>query len=265
MLKFIFWVFLLANGALLAFRFGYFEPLFASKSEPQRLENQLNADKIRLVSNRTLKPAATSAATEPSATASASSTPAVSAVPNPAPPVVPAPAATPAPAQSTAAPTAAKPPPPVACTEIGEFSLIEAKRIEPRLAALALGDRQSRRNVRDVASYIVFIPPQGTKAGTDKKVAELKQMGVTNYFVIQDNSPLRTGISLGVFKSEAAAKAHLANLNRKGVRSARIGARSVSTSRVAYQLRDLDAAAMQSLNQILSGFPNQKKRDCSKG
>lgn len=253
MLKFIFWVFLLANGALLAFRFGYFEPLFASKSEPQRLENQLNADQIRLVSNRTPKPATTSVTTEPSATASAPSTPAQ------------APAATPAPAPAAAAPTAVKPPPPVACTEIGEFSLIEAKRIEPRLAALALGDRQSRRNVRDVASYIVFIPPQGTKAGTDKKVAELKRMGVTNYFVIQDNSPLRTGISLGVFKSAAAAKAHLANLNRKGVRSARIGTRSVSTSRVAYQLRDLDAAAMQSLDKIMSGFPNQKKRDCSKG
>ncbi len=250
MLKFIFWVFLLANGALLAFRFGYFEPLFASKSEPQRLENQLNADQIRLISNRTPKPATTSVATEPSATASASSTD-------------PAPAATPAPA--AAALTADKSQSPVACTEIGEFSLIEAKRIEPRLAALALGDRQSRRNVRDVASYIVFIPPQGTKAGTDKKVAELKRMGVTNYFVIQDNSPLRTGISLGVFKSEAAAKSHLANLNRKGVRSARIGTRSVSTSRVAYQLRDLDAAAMQSLDKIMSGFPNQKKRDCSKG
>ena len=263
MLKFIFWVFLLANGALLAFRFGYFEPLFASKSEPQRLENQLNADQIRLVSNRTPKPATTSVATEPSATASAPSTPLAAAAP--APSTTPAPAATPAPAPAAAALTADKSQSPVACTEIGEFSLIEAKRIEPRLAALALGDRQSRRNVRDVASYIVFIPPQGTKAGTDKKVAELKRMGVTNYFVIQDNSPLRTGISLGVFKSAAAAKAHLANLNRKGVRSARIGTRSVSTSRVAYQLRDLDAAAMQSLDKIMSGFPNQKKRDCSKG
>ncbi|MEA5098569.1 MAG: SPOR domain-containing protein [Burkholderiaceae bacterium] len=255
MLKFIFWVFLLANGALLAFRLGYFDPLFASKNEPQRMENQLNVDKIRVVSSST--PKAPTASADPSA-AAAPSTPALA----PAAASTPATVAAPAPAP---APAAEKPQPPVACTEIGEFSLAETKKIEPRLATLSLGERQARRNIRDVASYIVFIPPQGSKLAADKKVAELKRMGVTNYFVIQDNSSLRTGISLGVFKTEAAAKAQLNSLNQKGVRSARIGARSVSTSRVAYQLRDLDAASMQALDKILTDFPAQKKRECSKG
>jgi len=140
--------------------------------------------------------------------------------------------------------------------------LADIKRIEPRLATLALGQRQSRRNVREVASHMVFIPSQGSKAGADKKAAELRRMGITNLFIIQDNSALRWGISLGVFKTEAAARAYLTSLGQRGVRSARVGVRSVSTSKVAYQLRELEPATTQALDRILADFPEQKKREC---
>ncbi|MBS1170828.1 MAG: hypothetical protein H6R01_1746 [Burkholderiaceae bacterium] len=109
---------------------------------------------------------------------------------------------------------------------------------------------------------MVFIPSQGSKAGADKKAAELRRMGITNLFIIQDNSALRWGISLGVFKTEAAARAYLTSLGQRGVRSARVGVRSVSTSKVAYQLRELEPATTQALDRILADFPEQKKREC---
>lgn len=203
------------------------------------MENQLNADKIKLLPPGTVKkPAVASAATAPPDTASVSAVAAIA----PEPKV----------AQR------------VACTEIGDFALPEMKRIEQRLASLSFGERQLRRNVMEATSHIVYIPSQGSKAGADKKAGELRRIGVTNFFIIQDKSPLRWGISLGVFKTDAAAKAHLANLNRKGVRSARIGARSVSTVKVAYQLRQLDPAELQALDKIMENYPEQKKRDCPK-
>ncbi len=128
---------------------------------------------------------------------------------------------------------------------------------------LALGDRQARRNVKEVASHMVYIPPLGDKEAADNKAAELKRIGITNYFIIQDNSNLRWGISLGVFKTEEAAKTHLANLNRQGVRSARIGARSITSSKMAFQLHDLDAASKARLDAIKTRFPAQDMRQCS--
>ena len=110
---------------------------------------------------------------------------------------------------------------------------------------------------------MVYIPPQGDKDAADKKASELKRLGLSNYFIIQDNSNLRWGISLGVFKTEAAARNHLANLTQQGVRSARIGARSIVSSKMAYQLRNLDAAGKARLDSIKAGFPAQELRQCS--
>ena len=87
---------------------------------------------------------------------------------------------------------------------MGNFLLADGRRFEAQVAALDLGDRQSRRNVagQEISSYMVYIPPQGSKEGADRKAGELKQLGVTNYFIMNESSPLRWGISLGVFKSE---------------------------------------------------------------
>ena len=266
-LRLFFWLFLVANSVLLVFRLGYFDSLLTHKNEPLRMANQLNADKIRLqpVVAEAKPPAPEQAAPSVPAVVAAPTTAEKPAVATPVP-AVPATLATPAAATSVATPAAApveKPLPRIACTEIGEFAISEVRRIEPRLSSLALGERQSRRNVREVASHMVFIPSQGSKAGADKKAAELRRIGVTNLFIIQDNSALRWGISLGVFKTEAAARAHLASLSHKGVRSARVGARSVSTSKVAYQLRNLEPATVQALDKILADFPDQKKRECA--
>lgn len=233
MLKTLFWLLLIVNGGLFALHQGYLGSLSAANREPQRIADQLHPDKVQLLSA-----SAASALTAP----------------------VPAP--TPAP-EPTAAPVAAAAPALIACTEIGNFEAAEAKRFEQQLAALALGDRQARRNVKEVASHMVYIPPQGDKEAADNKASELKRIGVTNYFIIQDNSNLRWGISLGVFKTEEAARTHLANLSRQGVRSARIGARSITSSKMAFQLRNLDAATKTRVDSIKAGFPAQTLHSCS--
>ncbi len=249
MLKLLFWILIAANGALFAFRMGYLDSVVASKSEPERVTNQLNADKLKLIVDS--KPVA------PSVPAPAASAPA------PAAPVF-APTQASAPPSPVSVPPPAKPQKLVACTEVGDFAPSDTRRIEARLAELSLGERQTRRNIQEIATHMVFIPPQGSKEGADKKAGELRNMGVNNFFIIQDNSKMRWGISLGVFKSEAAAKSHLANLNKKGVRSARVGARSVTNTRVAFVLRDLDERSLNSLGTIMGDFPDQKARECGK-
>lgn len=241
MLRLLFWILIAANGALLTFRLGYLDTLLPAKSEPQRMAQQLNADKIKLIPASS--PVASASVTAPPSTQVPASETAVTApAPVPAPPDAP---------QKL-----------VACTEVGDFSAGSTKKFEARLAALSLGDRQTRRNIQEIASHMVYIPPQSSKEGADKKAGELKNLGVTKFFIIQDNSRLRWGISLGVFKTEAAARKYLAELNKQGVRSARIGARSVTSGKVAYVLRDLDPPSLKSLDKIMADFPEQKAHEC---
>jgi hypothetical protein len=244
MLKFFFWLLLLANVAL----YGYQQSSMAPDGrEPTRVENQLNAEQIQLM------PADSPALVPLVSAAAAAETPAEEAIGAPAAPVAPV------------APPAAQAPATLACMEVGNFSADEAQRFEASLAPLALGDRVSRRRVRDVLTHIVYIPPLADKAAADKKVAELRQLGVTDYYVIQDNSALRWGISLGVFKQAEAARAHLARLNQMGVRSLRIGERAVAAQLVAFQLRSLGAEAKAGVDRIVAQFPRQDVRSCSPG
>ena len=222
MLKFIFWSLLCINGALLAYGQGYLGSFQGNEREPARIRNQLNPDKLALV------------------TAAKANAAAVSAL------------------------EADKPAAPVACVEIGSFSAAEARRFEAKLEELALGERQTRQNVasQDLTSHIVYIPSLGSKDAADKKAAELKNLGVTNYFIMADNSPMKWGISLGVFKSEAAAQTLLAALNKQGVHSARITGRGAPTNKLAYQFRKIDTGIKAQLDEIKLSFPMQEERDC---
>jgi len=231
MLKFVFWLLAGVNLLVLAIGQGYLGSFRTETREPARLKNQLQAGKLTLL-------------TQEQATA---------------------PAAPPA-AEEAEKPVAAMPAPPTtyACTEVGNFLLADGRRFEAQVATLDLGDRQSRRNVagQDISSYMVYIPPQGSKEGAERKAGELKQLGVTNYFIMGDGSPMRWGISLGVFKSESGAQSQLASLNKQGVHSARIGPRYSSSKQLAYQFRDLDAATRTRLEKIKAQFPEQELRNC---
>ncbi|MDO8051778.1 SPOR domain-containing protein [Janthinobacterium sp. SUN211] len=233
MLKFVFWLLAGVNLLVLAIGQGYLGSFRTETREPARLKNQLQATKLALLTQeQAMAPAAPPAAEE---------------------------AVTPA----AAAPA---PPPPLsyACTEVGNFLLADGRRFEAQVASLDLGDRQSRRNVagQEISSYMVYIPPQGSKEGADRKAGELKQLGVTNYFIMNESSPLRWGISLGVFKSETSAQSQLASLNKQGVHSARVAPRYSASKQMAYQFRDLDAATRARLEKIKAQFPEQELRSC---
>ena len=231
MLKFVFWLLAGVNLLVLAIGQGYLGSFRTETREPARLKNQLQATKLSLLTQeQATAPAAPPAAEEA------------------------APAAAPAPA----------PPTSYACTEVGNFLLADGRRFEAQVAALELGDRQSRRNVagQDISSYMVYIPPQGSKEGADRKAGELKQLGVTNYFIMGEGSPQRWGISLGVFKSETSAQSHLASLQKQGVHSARVAPRYSASKQLAYQFRNLDAATRARLAAIAAQFEEQELRSC---
>ncbi|MFK3741212.1 SPOR domain-containing protein [Massilia sp. TN1-12] len=229
MLRLAFWSLLALNLILFAYAQGVLGTARSMDHEPARLKRQFNTAKLTLLTREQAE-AAASAPPAPTLPGDANGAPAI------VTPAAPSPAAAATPA---AAPQAA-----FACTEIGPFDDTDARRFETRLAALDLGERQSRQAVQaqDVNSWLVNIPPQGGKEGADRKSAELRALGVTNFYVLQGDSPMRYAISLGVFKTEKGAQALLAQLNKQGVHSARITPRGPQTTHYVYRVRALDAA-----------------------
>lgn len=257
MLRFLFWLLLAANAGLAAFQMGWLGHWTLDTHEPERLKQQHHVNLLKQVSaSAASTPAADSADTDAARTDAEGEKKAETKTDGKTD--------TKPDTKADAKPEAKaeKKPEPLACMEIGNFQQSDLAKVEEKLRTLGLGDRQTRVNISETATHMVYIPSQGSKEGADKKVGELKRIGVGDYFVIQDQSALKWGISLGVFKTEEAAKQHLAHLNNKGVRTARIMPRAVSSTRFAFQFRQVTADEQAKWDSIKASLPAFDTRNC---
>lgn len=228
--------FLLLLAANLAL-FAWFQNFSSdSAADPQPARRQISPEKIRVLQDR--EPAGSAAAPKPGAK----------------------PAAPPVAAQG--APTGTAAAAPGACSEWGGFAIAEAPKAEQALAPLALGARLVQRRSDETAGWWVFIPPQGNRATALKKTAELKALGIDDYFILQDEGKMRWAVSLGIFSTEEAARNRLEALRAKGVRSAQTGERDTAVSKIWFQVRGADAALLAKLRESAQGFPGTEVRDC---
>ena len=219
MVKFVFWALLAANALLFAYGRGLLGSADGELREPARLTKQLAADKLVLLSGEQAQALAAAAKLEASAAEDE-----VEEAPAPAP-TPPAPAT-----------------PAYACLETEAFAPPDARRFENRLARLELGARQMRLAVpfQEVTSHLVYLPPNGGKEGAERRVAELRERGISDYFIMQGESPMRWAVSLGAFKTEASARTLAAELAKKGVQGVRVLPRGPQSNRFAYRFRDID-------------------------
>ncbi|MET0981871.1 MAG: SPOR domain-containing protein, partial [Telluria sp.] len=91
--------------------------------------------------------------------------------------------------------------------------------------------------------------------GADRRSAQLRERGVSSFFVMQGESPLRWAISLGVFKTDAAARVHAATLAKQGIENVRILPRGPQSQRFAYRFRDIDADLRKRIVEAGRGMP----------
>lgn len=149
---------------------------------------------------------------------------------------------------------------PAACIEWGPFSGPEVARADAALAALALPEAMVQRRVADIDGWWVHMPPLKTKGEVDRKIGELKALGVEEFYAVPDNGPWRNAISLGLFKNEDAAKAELERLRQHGVRSATIVRRERLLKQVVLFVREPDAATAARLAELQREFPATEVR-----
>ena len=151
------------------------------------------------------------------------------------------------------------------CVEFGDFTADLAGRVAPLLGALNLGERMSSRAVELPGWYMVFIPPAKTRADVDRRADELKKRGVKELLVIADNSPLRFGISLGSFRDRDLAQKHRADLEKRGIKDARVADTPSSILGIRFQIKGVDAVLSRQLASMQKEFPTTKISPCGAG
>ena len=174
-------------------------------------------------------------------------------------PEAPARSKPPAPAKAIP-PVVPKPAPavPAACLEWGIFAGPNVARAEGALARLELPAGQIERVLADAGGYWVHIPPLKTKAEVDRKARELRDLGVTEFFVVQDAGQWRNAISLGIFRTDEAAQAFLVRLNQQGVRSAIVARRENFLKQFAFHVREPDEATVARVTALQQEFPGSE-------
>jgi hypothetical protein len=149
-----------------------------------------------------------------------------------------------------------------ACIEWGSFSTSEAGRMATLLEPLALGPRLAQHRSEETAHWWVYLPPQGNRQAALRKVEELKKLGVQEYFVLQEEGRWRWAVSLGVFRTEEAAKARLEAVRADKVQGARVGERDTQVTRVWFRVADADTTLRNALKELAQGTPGTDVRDC---
>jgi hypothetical protein len=159
--------------------------------------------------------------------------------------------------ENMAIPAAAKPGM-LVCLEWGDFSGPDLTRATAAFSSLQLADKLSQRQIERDIGYWVFIPPLRDKAAVNRKIAELKALGVREYFVLQASGHWFNAISLGVFKTRDAAQNFLRGLQAKGVRSAQVGERASKVKTTIFMLDRVDAATQEKLTAMQKDFPGSE-------
>ena len=262
----LFWILLLGNVVLYAVMksngFGIGEPEVQAQPD-------LHGDMIRLIP----APRNTQTRLQPPSRNATVSAPVPVHAPVPAPAAVPVATVAPPAATHVAVPAAAPekvasiPDHPaatastagtMACLEWGDFSGPDLARATAALSAMQLADKLSRRQVEHDRGYWVYFPPLRNKAAVNRKIKEIKALGITDYYVVQGSGRWQNAISLGVFKTREAAQNYLNYMHTKGVHTAKVGERASKLKATIFMLDGLDAATVVKLTTLQKDFPGSE-------
>ncbi len=221
---------LMLNLALYGWLHGLFGNYPASGREASRLDQQIAAERIRVLTEgevQQLEKRAGEAKANAAATAAAASEA------------------------------------PASCTQIGDFvSDAQLARLRQRLTEMKLADRASEQS-RDLPGwYRVYLPPARSLADAEQRAAQLRSQGVRDLLVLQDDRDLRFAIVLGSFRDRDLARKQAALLERRGMKEVRVSQEPTTVRTTRVVIRGADAAAAQ-LAQLQKDFPQEKVEPCS--
>jgi septation ring formation regulator EzrA len=161
------------------------------------------------------------------------------------------------------APVEAKP---EICLEWGQFSGDTLKRVAQALEKLQLGEKLIQHKAEKSGGYWVYVTPRKTLKEAQKKVDELKQLGVQESYIVREPSAMQYAISMGIFSTAEAATKFLDQMREKGVKSAVSGPRTQEIDATVFQIKDSGESMTAQLAKLKLDFPGSELKavECRK-
>lgn len=148
------------------------------------------------------------------------------------------------------------------CTLLNEMAATEADQLEKQLTENFPALRVARTTTPGSSSHWIHIPPLKSKRDAENKAAELKKLGVKEFFIVQENSANNLAISLGLFSTPEAAEAALEALREKGVKTARINERPLKPAVAQLEIRGMETQPGEVSRFLGQAAPNVRTSIC---
>jgi hypothetical protein len=154
-----------------------------------------------------------------------------------------------------AQPVAAPPPAqlagePAGCRALSGLVREQVDAVAARIREQQVAVQLAELELTETTSWWVNVPDLMSRQQAERKQAELRALGVRDMIIMADPvDPQKLAISLGLFKTEPAARELLSTLTGRGVRSARISPREGKAGRYQISLR----GAVPAIDALLAG------------
>lgn len=145
------------------------------------------------------------------------------------------------------------------CMEWGPFADPDRARVLAELEPLQLGRLLSQKRVEYDSGFWVNMGPFPTRAAAETRIGELRRQGVRE-LAVTDAPRGQYAVSLGNFRSEAAAAAYAEELARLGVTLAKVERRAQPVAQTLLVVRDPQQAIVVRMRELSAQYPGSEFR-----
>ena len=139
------------------------------------------------------------------------------------------------------------------CVEWGPFSDAERARALADLEALQLGRLLTQRRIDLDGAWWVNLGPLPSRPAADRRAVELRQQGIEDVSVV-DGGRGQFVVSLGLFRTEAGARARAEALAQQNLRTVRVEPRTQPLGQTMLVVRDPAQAAVARMKELQSQY-----------
>jgi len=141
----------------------------------------------------------------------------------------------------------------VVCIEWGPFADADRARAEGELQSLVSARQLSQRALPSDALYWVNLGAMPNRAAADRRAAELRAQSITDLSVV-DYAHGQFTVSLGVFRTEAAANARAETLAARGVIGTRVEPRPQGGTQSMIVVRDAPEPVVARIRELSAQY-----------
>lgn len=152
----------------------------------------------------------------------------------------------------------------LACVEFSAVPVTALRKLETQIDKIAPNARVSSRVIESAPdSYMVMLPPSRSRADAERLVDQLRSAGVRDLFLVQEPGINYLAISLGLYRNEDSAKTVAQDIRARGFTQVQVQGRASNAAKTAViTIREADEGETRKIAALRRDVPTAELREC---